>query len=229
MTKNISIVFTILLFSFLFGCGGGGSDANSKSEASNTSPWVIAPFSPTNGETGVAVTKPVIVDFSHFMDPLTVNPVTFAVKDPANVTVAGAYGVVADKVTFTPTSNLAPLTKYTVALSGMKDTAGVVMPFVYGYTFTTAALDPTIPTQAEITAAGIRVVSWTDATKPHGYVERKAYWIGTKWERQVVVFNGDPTPALAHPVWLSALAMVLPDAAPAVGASKNFGIVPFYP
>jgi len=78
----------------------------------------------TNGQTNVALNTKVGTTFSEVMDPLTINATTFTLKQgttavPGTVTYAGINAV------FTPTSNLAPSTTYTVTVTtGAKDVRG---------------------------------------------------------------------------------------------------------
>ncbi len=65
--------------------------------------------------------------------------IAFSVKNPANVAVAGtvAYDAATKTAVFTPSSPLAGNTKYTVSVSGAKDTAGNTMSGTTSWTFTT--------------------------------------------------------------------------------------------
>ncbi|WP_211304479.1 DUF4082 domain-containing protein [Umezawaea tangerina] len=103
-------------------------------------PDTIAPSatvdSPINGSSSVSTTaKPSV----RFDEPVQQATIAFSVKNPANVAVAGtvAYDAATKTAVFTPSSPLAGNTKYTVSVSGAKDTAGNTMSGTTSWTFTT--------------------------------------------------------------------------------------------
>jgi hypothetical protein len=117
--------------------------------ADTTAPMVTATIH-TNGQTNVAINTKVGATFSEAMNPLTITTLTFTLKQgttPVSGTVT--YSVVS--AVFTPLSNLAPSTLYTVTVkggaSGVKDLAGnaMVSDFVISWT-TGVAPDTTPPT-----------------------------------------------------------------------------------
>ena len=107
----------------------------------------ISSSMPLNAATGVVFNQPISVNFSEAMDPLTINATTFTVKQ-GTVAVAGTITYSGTKATFTPTSNFAPNTVYTVMVTtGAKDVSGIALLSNYSFTFTTAsALDVIAPT-----------------------------------------------------------------------------------
>ncbi|MFA6444406.1 MAG: Ig-like domain-containing protein, partial [Sterolibacterium sp.] len=100
-----------------------------------------------NGATNVAFNTKIGATFSEAMDPSTINASTFTLKQgataiPGTVTYAGVNAL------FTPASNLAPSTTYTVTVTtGAKDVRGnpLASNFVISWT-TGAAPDTTPPT-----------------------------------------------------------------------------------
>src|SRR5207249_3530266 len=72
-----------------------------------TRPTVSATV-PANADTGVAISGKIAVAFSEAMDPLTITPVTFTLKQ-GTTAVAGTVTYAGVTATFTPASALAPL------------------------------------------------------------------------------------------------------------------------
>ncbi|MDR3726337.1 MAG: ice-binding family protein [Terracidiphilus sp.] len=87
------------------------------------------------GATCVPVGQKIAVTFDEQMDSLTINPNTVFIPGVAgNVT----YDVVNQIATFTPTTNLAQNTKYTIMVTtGVEDMGGVPLAAPYSQTFTT--------------------------------------------------------------------------------------------
>ncbi|MDD2309834.1 MAG: Ig-like domain-containing protein [Desulfuromonadaceae bacterium] len=111
-----------------------------------TTPIVIATVNADNAVNVPTNTK-VGATFSEVMDPLTLTPATFALKQgittvPGTVTYSGVNAV------FTPANILATNTNYTATITtGAKDQAGNPMASNYVWSFTTAAVaDTTKPT-----------------------------------------------------------------------------------
>src|SRR5271157_4131062 len=102
---------------------------------------------PANGGTGVAVNSAMAAVFSKAMDPLTINTITFTLKQGATpISGVVTYSIVT--AVFTPASNLAFSTTYTATITtGAKDLAGNALAVNKVWTFTTgAAPDTTAPT-----------------------------------------------------------------------------------
>lgn len=94
---------------------------------------------PANNATGVLLNKVIVATFSVPMDSLTIkSPATnFTVKQ-GTTTIPGKFSFAGRIVSFTPTSNLAPFTVYTVAITtGVKNTLGTAMAADVVSTFTT--------------------------------------------------------------------------------------------
>src|SRR5207253_5283793 len=89
----------------------------------------------------------IAVAFSEAMDPLTITPVTFTLKQ-GTTAVAGTVTYAGVTATFTPASALAPLTTYTATVStGARDLAGNALAADFSWSFTTGATpDTTAPT-----------------------------------------------------------------------------------
>src|SRR5207247_1218567 len=111
-----------------------------------TRPTMIATV-PVNAATGVAINHTITAAFSEAMDPLTVNSVTFIVKQ-GTTAVAGTVSYAGVTATFTTASPLAPLTTYTASITtGARDLAGNALAFDFSWSFTTGAtLDTIAPT-----------------------------------------------------------------------------------
>lgn len=93
---------------------------------------------PLNNTTGVAVDKKVTATFSEAMDPLTINALTFTLKNGATP-VTGIVTYVGTTATFTPTANLLQTTLYTATITtSAKDVAGNAIVSNYVWQFTTA-------------------------------------------------------------------------------------------
>src|SRR2546425_811824 len=67
---------------------------------------------PANAATGVAINQKIAVAFSKAMDPLTITPVTFTLKQ-GTTAVTGTVSYAGVTATFNPLSTLAPITTYT--------------------------------------------------------------------------------------------------------------------
>src|SRR5439155_1647032 len=94
---------------------------------------------PANAATGVAINHTVTAAFSEVMDPLTITPVTFTLKQ-GTTAVAGTVSYAGVTATFTPASALAPLTIYTAVVNtGARDLAGNALAANFVWSFTTAA------------------------------------------------------------------------------------------
>ncbi len=114
---------------------------------------IVPPFvnsiTPTPGQTNVAITTAVNIQFSETMDASTINSTNITVKNTAtSALVAGTvtYSAANSIGTFTPTAPLSNGTQYTVTVTtGVKDLAGNSMVSQFTSTFTTAAAPDTTP------------------------------------------------------------------------------------
>ncbi len=103
-------------------------------------PYIVS-TSPSDGETGVSVTAPIVVTFSTAMDVATVT-LTLA---PAHLLTA-SWDVTRTVVTMTHATAFAPCTTYTATVAG-KDTSGLPLgpgPVPNPWSFSTATCTPTI-------------------------------------------------------------------------------------
>jgi hypothetical protein len=99
---------------------------------------VIASVTPTNGQTNVLTTDPIVISFTELntMNQATLNNANITVQDSSGNPVVGtiSYDSTNKKVTFTPTS-LAFNTTYTVNLVNISDTAGnLITPVSWQFT-----------------------------------------------------------------------------------------------
>ncbi len=94
--------------------------------------------SPPNASAGVCPNTVIAVTFPQAMDPTTINTTTFTVAPGVTGTVTG--DVTNKTFTFTPSSNLALSTTYTVTITtGAKDPSGNALASNFVWTFKTAA------------------------------------------------------------------------------------------
>jgi hypothetical protein len=111
-----------------------------------TPPTVVSTV-PLNAATGVALNSKLTATFSEAMNPLTILPATFTLKQGVT-SVTGAVTYLGLVATFTPAANLTASTLYTATITtGAKDLAGNAIAVNYVWTFTTGATaDVTPPT-----------------------------------------------------------------------------------
>ncbi len=109
-----------------------------------TPPTVIL-TDPLNNATNVVLNKVVNATFSMQMDPLTINGLTFSLKN-GTIAVPGIVTNAGRMASFTPTGNLLPGTVYTATITtGVKNLAGTAMVNNYVWTFTTGiVVAPTV-------------------------------------------------------------------------------------
>lgn len=132
--KKYFLFLSLFIFIILSGCGGGGSSGG----RTDTTPPTVVSTNPSPDEIGVTSIT-ISVTFSEAMSKSTINTTTFIVKKD-NRTIIGkvTYSDSEKKATFTPSSNLSPLSTYTVTIvTGVKDLAGNAMASNYTWSFTT--------------------------------------------------------------------------------------------
>jgi len=101
-------------------------------------PTVIS-TDPSNNATGVLTDKMVSATFSMAMDPLTLTPATFIIKQGLT-TVAGTVTYMGTTAIYTPSSPLSSNTVYVCSITtGAKNVAGVGLTENYVWSFTTVA------------------------------------------------------------------------------------------
>ncbi len=99
---------------------------------------------PSNNAIDVPVNQKITASFSETMDPSTLIPTTFVIKQGANI-ISGTVTYAGVTATFFPTSYLAYNTVYTGTITvGAKDLAGNPIARDYTWTFTTGAAPDTI-------------------------------------------------------------------------------------
>src|SRR5439155_1014073 len=92
---------------------------------------------PANTATGVAINQKIAATFSEAMDPLTITPITFTLKQ-GSTTVAGTVTYAGVTATFNPVSTLAPNAVYTATMTtGARDLAGNALATDFSWSFTT--------------------------------------------------------------------------------------------
>lgn len=105
--------------------------------AGDASAPTVLSTDPANNATGVLLDKKITATFSEAMDPLTINTLTYTLKQGATP-VAGTVSYSGTTATFSPISNLAGNTLYTATITtGAKDLAGNALVSNYVWSFTT--------------------------------------------------------------------------------------------
>ena len=105
------------------GQGGQGGQGGAGGTPITTPPTVVATI-PGNADMGVATNSPLKATFSVAMDPATLTPTTFLVKQGA-APVAGTVTTVGTTATFVPTVDYAPGAAVTATITtGAKDFSG---------------------------------------------------------------------------------------------------------
>ncbi len=122
-------------------------DANTISAPIDITAPTVSSTIPAKTATLVLINSAVTATFSEAMDPLTINIVTFTLKQ-GTTPVAGTVTYSLVTAVFTPAANLSVSTTYTATITtGAKDLAGNALIIGKVWTFTTgAALDITPPT-----------------------------------------------------------------------------------
>ncbi len=114
---------------------------------SDTQAPTVSSYSPANGVSNASLSATVTATFSEAMDPATINPTTFELRDAANAIVPGAvgYDVATRTVTLTPNAALTPESTYTATVRGgtsdprAKDLAANALAANVSWSFTTSA------------------------------------------------------------------------------------------
>jgi hypothetical protein len=125
-----------------------------------TRPTVSATV-PANAATGVPISGKIAAAFSEALNPLTISPASFTLKQ-GTTAVAGTVSYAGVTGTFTPAGNLAPLTGYTATVTtGAEDLAGNALLSDFSWSFTTGATpDTTRPAvSATVPANGATAVA----------------------------------------------------------------------
>jgi hypothetical protein len=102
-------------------------------------PPAITAMSPSSGAADVAVNAPVTVTFSETMSPSSINTSSFTLSQGGSpVSGSVSYDTGSLMATFTPSSNFAYSTIYTVAITtGVQDSEGVALASSNSWSFTT--------------------------------------------------------------------------------------------
>ena len=141
-SKSSAWITTLVLSVLVAGCGSANRDPILGAGVATAAPMVTT-VAPVNGATAVALGTTIAATFNEPMAPIStaatfvvtcaapcVNPTGAVALNPAN-TVA--------TFTLTPGTTLAPLTLYTVTITGATGLNGVAMAAPYTWKFTTAA------------------------------------------------------------------------------------------
>lgn len=105
----------------------------------DTTPPKVTSTVNANGAYGVSTNTKVGVTFNEGMDPLTISPTTFTLKQTNGAPVAGTVSYSGVTAVFSPTNNLNYYTNYTATISaGSKDLAGNALEKDYVWSWTTA-------------------------------------------------------------------------------------------
>jgi hypothetical protein len=110
---------------------------------SDITPPTVLSTDPINEATAVPITKIITATFSEAMNPLTVNSITFILKQGTTV-IPGTVTYTGNTASFTPTVDLVSNTVYTATVTtGAQDLAGNAMAADYVWSFTTVTIAPT--------------------------------------------------------------------------------------
>src|SRR5438876_665117 len=114
---------------------------------------------PANAATGVAISQKIAATFSEAMDPLTITPVTFTLKQ-GTTAVAGTVTYAGVTATFNPVSTLAPNTTYTATITTeARDLAGNALATNFVWSFTTGVTPNTTAPTVSFTVPPVTVPS----------------------------------------------------------------------
>jgi len=132
------------------GDGGGGGDSGGVGGGGVT--LTVSSTSPSSGATGVAVNTTISSTFSDNMNGSTLTTNTFKVSGGGS-TVSGSVSTSSNKATFTPSSNLAYNTKYTVTITTgaqAANAAGTSLSSDHSWSFTTVSAGVSTPTPTAV-------------------------------------------------------------------------------
>jgi Ice-binding-like/Bacterial Ig-like domain len=144
------------------GGGGGGSGGNGGSGGvavipDTTAPEVVSTF-PAAKEMGVAANGAITATFTEAMSPLTINAITFSLKQGA-LEIPGTVTYFDSTATFHPTSDLALAMSYTATITtAATDLAGNKLAADYTWSFATAQTLPKGPAPVLLGASGDYVI-----------------------------------------------------------------------
>src|SRR5688572_19177695 len=129
-----------------------------------TPPRLIV-VSPANGATNVARTATINVTYNENIMPSSVTASTVTVTGPGGAAVAGAFVVNGGVIIFTPTTQLAYSTAYTVTVTGgVRDLSGNLLDTGTTFTFTTLANAPPTLTARTPAVSATNVARNTNVT-----------------------------------------------------------------
>lgn len=139
----------------------------------DTTPPTITSTTPTSGALGVAVDGAIQARFSEPVQSSTVDTASFFVVDSNGVPVSGMVSSSGSIATFTPSSNLAPATRYTSTVTtAIRDLGGNALATQTSWNFTTG-----INTWQSMSSAG----------GPGARTAHTAVWTGS----EVIVWGGN--------------------------------------
>jgi len=115
---------------------------NVDGEKSDTTPPTVTSVQPGPG--AVLVNAQIRAIFSEEIDPLSLNPTTFFVRDPAHQLVAGTISYLNKTATFTLAAPLAPGIYSVTLTTGIQDVVGNPLPADYLWNFTVDRTAPTV-------------------------------------------------------------------------------------
>src|SRR5437867_2265795 len=118
---------------------------------------IVSATVPANTATGVAINQKIAATFSEAMDPLTITPITFTLKQ-GSTNVAGTVTYAGVTATFNPVSTLAPNAVYTATMTtGARDLAGNALATDFSWSFTTGATPNTTAPTVSLTVPPLTV------------------------------------------------------------------------
>jgi WD40 repeat protein/chitodextrinase len=143
----------------------------------DTTPPMVLTVSPPDGDIGASILTNVTAAFSEAMDPQSIEPGNFELRDSSGdiVPCAANYNIVTNTATLVPSSPLGTEVTYGATVfggtGGVTDASGNPLVADYGWTFTTAAAQgdttpPTVPGNLSAVSGSTTQVNltWTAST-----------------------------------------------------------------
>jgi hypothetical protein len=188
-TLKMALVFCYIVL-LVAGCGGGGG--GNGSSVPDTTPPPAPSASPASGATDITIGAVISATFSEPMDASTITDSTFILSGIQPVSGTVGYNSGTNTATFTPFTDLDPMTTYTATITtGAKDLAGNALEQDFVWIFTTGAVG-----SVELPRTG-QTTSY--AAGDDGDLQR-----GIAWPSPRFTDNGDGTvtDALTGLIWL---------------------------
>ena len=165
-----SSVFTATITNAAKSSTGWNIDSALSWRFTTTAEPTVSSKTPVANATAVAITSPIVANFSKVMDPLTITTSTFTLSQGGAVLPGSVVNGPGNSATLTPANPLSYNTVYSAALTtGVKDLQGNPLAAAVVWTFTTTANPDTTPpvvnsTTPAANATGVAVSANLTAT-----------------------------------------------------------------